>query len=183
MGLFNSIKVSDFQLTFTWDYQQGGKFYSGTADLLDFVGADPQTTYNDRNPFIIPNSVQAVTVNGTTTYVENTTQISGGNYYQYWYPTTNKALSYNQRILTKTYIKLREVTLGYSLPKSVATKIKAQSATISVFGRNLYTWLPKSNRIVDPEVSNQGTDLASEFGEFRTGPPVRYFGASLKFSF
>ncbi|HEY4326510.1 MAG TPA: SusC/RagA family TonB-linked outer membrane protein [Mucilaginibacter sp.] len=183
MGLSNNIRVGDFQLTFTWDYQQGGKFYSGTADLLNFVGADPQTTYNDRNPFIVPNSVQAVTVNGKTTYVENTTQISGQNFYEYWYPTTNKALSYNQRFLTKTYIKLREVTFGYSLPKSVAAKVAAQSATISVFGRNLYTWLPESNRIVDPEVSNQGTDLASEFGEFRTAPPVRFFGASLKCTF
>ncbi len=184
MGLVNNLKVGQFQLSFTWDYQQGGKFYSGTADLLDFIGADKQTTYNDRNPFIVPNSVQASTdANGKTIYTENTTQISGQNFYEYWYPTTNKALSYKQRILTKTFVKLREVTLGYNLSKSIASKIGAQSAVISVFGRNLYTWLPASNRIVDPEVSNFGTDLASEFGEFRTAPPLRYYGASLKVSF
>ena len=59
----------------------------------------------------------------------------------------------------------------------------AKSAVIGVFGNNLYTWLPSSNHSVDPEMSNLGSDLASEFGEFRTGPPLRYFGANLKVSF
>jgi TonB-linked SusC/RagA family outer membrane protein len=44
MGFTNDIKVKDFDLGFTIDYQQGGTFYSETSQLLTFIGANPQTT-------------------------------------------------------------------------------------------------------------------------------------------
>jgi TonB-linked SusC/RagA family outer membrane protein len=185
MGLTNSFRYKSFSLGFTLDYQKGGVFYSGTADLLNFVGADVKSTYNDRRPFIVPNSVQKITdANGNfLRYEENTTPILEGKIDDYYYPTTNKAMVYDNRILDKTFLKLREASLTYALPKSIANKILADKASVTVFGRNLLTWLPESNRTIDPEVSNQGVDLASEFGEFRTAPPVRFFGASLKVTF
>ncbi len=184
MGLTNSIKVKGFTLGFTFDYRHGGVFYSGTADLLNFVGADKKTLYNGRSPFIVPNSVQAITDGGgNVTYVENTVPVSEQSIDDYYYPTTNKAVAYENRILSKTYLKLREATLSYSLPKSVTAKLRTNNAVISVFGRNLHTWLPKENRTIDPEVTNLGGDIGSELGEFRTSPPMRYFGASLRVSF
>lgn len=184
MGLNNSIKVQNFTLGFTFEWDKGGKFYSGTADLFNFVGADPKTTYNDRNPFIVPNSVQKVTgAGGAVTYVENTTPITEANTDDYYYTTSNKALAWSRDILDRSFIKLREVTLNYTLPKAFANKIGAQRALIGIYGRNLVTWLPSGNHVVDPEVSNYGTDLGSEYGEFRTAPPLRYFGASLKVTF
>jgi len=78
---------------------------------------------------------------------------------------------------------LREATLGYTIPVSAVHKIGISSAKISIFGRNLYTWLPASNRIIDPEVSNNGSDLAGEIGEDATGPPLKYYGARLNVSF
>lgn len=184
MGLTNSFTYKNWNLGFTLDWQKGGVFYSGTADLLNFVGSDAKTLYNDRRPFIVPNSVrQIVAPNGSVTYVENTQQIEESKIQDYYYPTTNRGTSYQNRILSKSFLKLREVTLSYSIPKEFAGKILAQRATISVFGRNLITWLPSSNKTIDPEVSNFGNDLRSEFGEFRTAPPVRFFGASLKVTF
>jgi hypothetical protein len=179
MGFSNDIRFKQFDLGFTLDYQQGGIFYSETAYLLSFVGANPQTTYNDRNTFIVPNSVQ-VSGNG---YVENTTAINHNNYYSYYNISDNPATSYQNLILTRTYIKLRQASLGYTLPKSIAARIGASNAKLSVFGTNLYTWLPASNRIVDPEVTNLGSDLAGEIGEGQVGPPLRYFGAKLNITF
>ena len=94
-----------------------------------------------------------------------------------------QSVSYKNLILDRTYFKLREVTLSYSLPKVIAGKVGASAAKISFFGRNLLTWLPASNQVVDPEVSNLGSDIGSELGEFRTSPPMRYYGASLKVTF
>jgi hypothetical protein len=54
---------------------------------------------------------------------------------------------------------------------------------LTLYGRNLHVWLPKTNRTIDPEVTNFGTDIASQFGEFRTAPPVRAMGLSLKVTF
>ncbi|HMI02521.1 MAG TPA: SusC/RagA family TonB-linked outer membrane protein [Pedobacter sp.] len=185
MGVNSTVKYKNVSLGFTVDYSKGGVFYSGTADLLNFVGNDTKTLYNDRNPWIVPNSVQAVknAAGETTGYVENTTPLSEANVTSYYYPTSNKGTSYQNRILDRTFAKLREVVITYDLPKSVAAKIGGSSASIRIFGRNLYTWLPSSNRTVDPEVSNLGSDLGSEFGEFRTSPPLRNYGASLRVSF
>jgi TonB-linked SusC/RagA family outer membrane protein len=185
MGLTNSFSYKGFSLGVALDWRKGGVFYSGTANLLNFVGADPKTTYNDRKPFIIPNSVLEITdaAGNVTGYRENDVPVSEDFIDDYYYDSTNKALSYKNNILDKSYLKLRDVTLSYALPKSVAGKLRADAASITVFGKNLMTWLPKGNRSIDPELSNYGNDLSSEFGEFRTGPSTRFFGASLKVTF
>jgi TonB-linked SusC/RagA family outer membrane protein len=180
MGFSSDLTVKNFDFGFTLDYQQGGKEYSNTAYLLNFVGAAQDTKYNDRNPFIVPNSVQATAAGG---YVENTTAIGHANYYSYYNISNNPATSFQNLIITKTYVKLREVTLGYKISPSVAKYIGASSARISVFGRNLYTWLPASNRYVDPEVGNFGNDLSGELGEDASGPTLRYYGAKLNVTF
>ncbi len=40
-----------------WISAREGLFYSRTAELNYFVGNAPQTNFNDRQPWIIPNSV------------------------------------------------------------------------------------------------------------------------------
>ena len=185
MGLTNSFSYKNLTLGLTLDYRKGGKFYSGTADLLNFTGGDMNTTFNDRKPFIVPNSVLEITdANGKVTgYKENTIPVTENFMDDYYYTSTNKGGAYYNRILDKSFMKLRDVTLTYTLPKSISSKLRSSNAAITVFGRNLYTWLPKGNRIIDPEVSNYGNDLSSEFGEFRTGPSTRFFGASVRVSF
>lgn len=76
MGMSNTFTYKNWQLSFSLDYRKGGVMYSQTADLVLFTGNGIATTYNDRKPFVIPNSVNAVTgANGKTTYVENTSLI------------------------------------------------------------------------------------------------------------
>lgn len=123
MGFTNRFTYKDFSFSFTLDYRKGGVFYSGTADLLNFVGNDPKTLYNDRRTMIIPNSVRAVTgANGQVTYVENTIPISEANFNANYYTSQGLATAYQNRILDKTFLKVRDITLSYSLPKSVAKK-------------------------------------------------------------
>ena len=55
---------------------------------------------------------------------------------------------------------------------------------VSIYGRNIILWLPKGNAYIDPEVSNLGNDLNSEFGEYSpTGPTTMQFGLSLRANF
>jgi TonB-linked SusC/RagA family outer membrane protein len=183
MGLVNTITYKNFRLGFSFDYRKGGVFYSSTSELLLFTGNHYKTTYNDRNPFIIPNSVNEVTVNGKPVYVENKTPIDEAHNSDYYYSNSNRADIYPLRILDKTFLKLRDVTLSYTLPGTVAKKIGAEKITVSAIGRNLWVWLPKSNQIIDPETTNFGNDLAGEIGEFRVGPTTRSFGAAIRVSF
>jgi TonB-linked SusC/RagA family outer membrane protein len=185
MGLSNYISYKGLQLSFSFDYRKGGIMYTGTGDLLQFVGNAWVTTYNDRRPFIIPNSVIQTGVDGAgkPVYAENTTPILESGYDAYWYHTTNKAMAYNNRFFDRSFLKLRDVTLSYKLPGTWASKISATSLTLSVYGSNFLLWTPESNVYIDPEATNLGNDLNSQFGEFRTGPTSKQFGVSIKASF
>ena len=116
-------------------------------------------------------------------YGENTTYIDEAHIDDYYYHTTNKGLAYTQRILDRSFIKLRDVTLSYRLPRPVASAIKASDLSLTLYARNFILWTPKSNTYIDPEVTNYGNDLQSEFGEFRTGPSLKQFGVTLRASF
>ena len=85
-----------------------------------------------------------------------------------------------RHILDRTYFKVREVVLSYSLPAAIVSKTPFNNVSASVLGRNLWLWTPAENGMVDPEVTQFGNDLQGEFGEFAAGPSARSIGFSLK---
>src|SRR5262249_30286505 len=174
----------------TLDFRSGGVMYSQTADLVLFTGNGIATTYNDRKPFIVPNSVNAVTdAGGHTVYVENKTYIGSSgsgqtdNTWGWYYPTQNQGSSYYNRIFDRSFLKLRDINLSYRLPSAWYSKIHATYASFGVYGRNFLLWVPKANVYVDPEATNLGNDLAGQLGEFSSSPISKQFGAILKLSF
>jgi TonB-linked SusC/RagA family outer membrane protein len=185
MGLVNTFSYKNWSLNFSLDYRRGGKFYSSTADIFMFAGNAAITTYNDRKPFIVPNSVNQVPgTDDKPVYVENKTAIGESVFDSYFYTNNNKPIAYPMRLIDKSFIKLRDVTISYTLPAKWAGAIKSSNLMLSAYGRNFILWLPKGNRYIDPEVSNLGNDLQSEFGEYSpTGPTTVQFGISLRASF
>ena len=102
----------------------------------------------------------------------------------YFYTNNNKPLAYPMRLIDKSFLKLRDITISYTLPAKWTTPIHASNLMLSVYGRNFLLWLPKGNAYIDPEVSNLGNDLQSEFGEYSpTGPTTVQYGISLKANF
>ena len=190
MGFSNTLRYKDVTLNFTLDYHQGGVMWSETASLVNFVGNGVATTYNDRKPFIIPNSVNPVVSGGKTTYVENTTfngNATGAGeydgYYNYWYFSSNPANGYQQTIFDRSFLKLRDINISYNLPSKWSSKIGSSYASIGVYGRNFLLWTPRSNPYVDPEASNLGNDLTGLIGEFATAPLQKTYGFILKLTF
>lgn len=185
MGLNNNFSYKNWSLGFSLDYRRGGLFVSRTADLMYFTGNTLLTAYNDRRPFIIPNSVvQTGTDNqGKPIYAENTTPISPGNMDNYWYHSVNQPHSWEHIILPKDLMKLRDITLSYRLPAGWANKIRANNLVLSAIARNFILWVPEKNTFIDPEVTNLGNDILGEFGEQGSGPTSRQYGLSLRVSF
>ncbi|WP_282036835.1 SusC/RagA family TonB-linked outer membrane protein [Saccharicrinis aurantiacus] len=179
MGLVNNLNYKNWNLGFSFDYRQGGLMYSYTARLNYFVGNATKTSYNDRNPFIVPGSVIQ---NDDGSYSENTTPVDKQHINEYWNQTNNPSMS-REHVVDKTYIKLRDLTLSYRFSNDVLKNTPLSQLTITGYGRNLFLWTPKENNFVDPEGSTYGNDLRSEFGEFAGGPSVRSYGFSLKASF
>lgn len=178
-GLSNRLSYKGASLSFTFDVRKGGKMYSYTKRLMTFVGNTTQSTFNDRNPFIEPNSVVEVE-DEEGTYVENTTPVDMTNVSAYWgaSPTMDRNF-----VIDRSYLKLREVVIGYTIPQKFVSKIGFKSLNISVVGRNLWLLTAKENNIIDPELTTYGNDLSGEFGEFASGPTVRSYGVSLKAGF
>ena len=86
-------------------------------------------------------------------------------------------------ILDKTFMKLRELALSYSIPGKFLTKAPFKGLEISLVGRNLLMWTPSTNNFVDPEATNFGNDLLSDFGEYAAGPTSRFYGGNIKVTF
>ena len=185
MGLNNNITYKNWGLGLNFDYRKGGVFASRTADLTYFVGNAWLTQYNDRRPFIIPNSViqTGVDANNKPVYAENTSPVDMTNINSYWYHTTNQVNSWENTILPKDFLKLRDVTLSYRLPAGWANKIGAQNISLAAIGRNFLIWVPRKNTFIDPEVTNLGNDLVGEFGEQASAASTMSYGVSLRVNF
>lgn len=61
------------------------------------------------------------------------------------------------------FVRLREIQVGYNLPKEVLAKAGISSANFYVRGTNLFTWVKDKNLAFDPE---QGTNSASNLNVF-----------------
>ena len=183
MGLQNTFKYKNFNLGLSLDWKQGGEMYSYTKRLSHFVGNGIETTYNDRAPFIVPNSVnEIVAADGSVSYVENTTPVSFENVANYYNTQSNLAIE-NTHIVDKTFVRLREINLNYDFPSALSKNMGLNKITLGVYARNLFMWTPGDNPYVDPEVSTFGTGVLSELGEFGANPSQRSVGGVLKLSF
>lgn len=179
MGLQNTFKYKNISLAFALDWKQGGKMYSHTKNLSYWVGNAIETTYNDRNTFIIPNSVIQT---GENTYAENITPIAIEDLYTYYSDNYNPATQGNF-LIDKTFIRLRDISLYYDINKEFIKKIGLTKFSLGLYGRNLFLWTPNDNSYVDPEATSFGNDLLSEFGEFAASPSQRSYGGVIKLAF
>lgn len=178
MGFSTALSWKGLSLSADLDIRKGGVMYSHTKSLVYFTGNAMQTAYNDRNPFIIPNSV----VMKGDEYVENTHILSGSDIWTYWDNGGSQLGSSN--VIDKSYVKLRSVILSWDVPSSWTANTKfLQGARISAYGNNLWLWTPKSNTFIDPESTSFGNDLEGSFGEFCSNPSSRHFGMNLMLKF
>ena len=183
-GVTTAITYKGFTLSAALDVRKGGYMFSRTKNLMQFTGNGTITTYNDRRPFIIPNSV----VKQGDTYVENTTPLyqTDGSYQKYYndYGYGNAGEAY---LLDRSYVKLRNISLTWNLPRVWVSKLSLSNVALTVFCNNVFTWTASSNTFIDPETTtiSQGTygDLATQFGELYSNPACRTFGANLSVSF
>jgi hypothetical protein len=170
-----SLKYMGFTFNVLFNTRQGGKFYSGTKRIMDFVGVSPETAENDREPYIYPNSVLEM---GDGSYVENTTKKMD----PYDYYTTLLQNVEAPHIIDASYVKLREASLYYTFPQKWLERTPFGSGAVGVYGNNLFIWTAAENKYVDPEVNTGGASNEQGY-DFVARPSLRSYGISLRFSF
>ncbi|GAO42898.1 SusC/RagA family TonB-linked outer membrane protein [Flavihumibacter petaseus] len=171
----NSFSYKGITLSFLFDAKKGGVFYSRTKSLQEFLGTDPRTLLNDREPFVIANSV-VQTSDGK--FEPNTKAVLDAQDYWTNYASDNAVES----LLDASFIKLREVAVSYRIPKAWIKTWPVNYIQVGLSGRNLFLWTPSENTYADPETSSYGTSNIQGF-EYGTIPSIRSYGANLKVVF
>jgi TonB-linked SusC/RagA family outer membrane protein len=174
-SVLNSFSYKGLTLTFLLDGRKGGMLYSRTRSLQTFVGTDPRTLYNNREAFVVPNSV-IETTDGK--FVPNTVPVADAQDYWTNYVSANAI----DQLIDASFIKLREVSISYRIPKRWIQHWPMSGIQVGLSGRNLFLWTPAENTYVDPEASSFGTGNIQGF-EYGTIPSIRSYGANLKLIF
>ena len=106
---------------------------------------------------------------------KNTTPVDPQVYWNTIYNNTPEPFIYDA-----SYIKLRELTLSYSLPKRILVKTFLQEVAFTAYGRNLWIFYTKLNNI-DPESNyNNGNGQGFEYGSL---PSRRTYGFGINVKF
>ena len=153
VGLSNDIQYKSFNLYSTFDMQKGGTINNLTQFLFDLT-----RNTEDCNDLI----------DGVGACVSrNRAQ-----------PTNTGVYFYDA-----TFIKLRELTLGYELSESMVESLPggASSVRLNLSGRNLITITDYPG--LDPEVSNFGSQAAGRNQDVAPFPPSRTFWFSVDIGF
>ena len=149
-------------LNTTWSWQQGGKMYHGTNMTLNYFGATKESLPYHEGTMVVDGIDEA-------TGEKNTIEVSKQAYYQEYYNITESG------IYDTSFVKLRDVTLTYQLPKMGIFDI-----SIYGFARNILVWAKLPN--FDPE-SSQGNNNMSGYFERFSVPNTSSFGGGLTVKF
>ena len=85
-------------------------------------------------------------------------------------------------IFNASYVRLKNIQLGYTLPKSLTTRIGLNKLSVFVNGQNLLTF--SNIDFVDPESSEFGNNMnASGANSARNYPLLKYIGGGLHVEF
>ncbi|WP_143307567.1 SusC/RagA family TonB-linked outer membrane protein [Chitinophaga vietnamensis] len=197
----NSFSFKGFSLSFLIDTKQGGNIWSGTNYTGIYTGVlaaslPGRDADHGGIPYYINNGTavqlpghDAPAPNGSTVYHDgmvfdgytadgkkNTTIISAQRYYKAVY---NSSLN-ESSVYDASFIKLREVKLGYTLPASLTKRWKLQQVNVALVARNL-GYLQKKVPNIDPETAfNTGNGQGLETLQI---PTTRSIGFNLNVSF
>ncbi len=176
LGITNTLSYKNFELDFLLDIRSGGDVFSFTDRLAASQGVDEITLqgrefYTGGNGILVP--ANATIEGGVLDPQVAARGVEPGAYFG-----RLNGISENW-ITDGSFVKLRQLSLTYKLPKSFLSKLSISSASISYVGRNLAI-LHKNTKNFDPEV---GFNTAIQGIEFFDMPSTSTHGVKIDVSF
>jgi len=167
-GFNNDFSYKGFNLSFLIDYRYGNKILSATSYYSTLRGLN-KITLPGRETGVVGQGVDA-------TGAPNTINVDAQTYYQ---KLARQVSAFD--VLDGSFIKLRQVSFGYTIPKTLLSATPFSSINVSLVGRNLWTIMKRSDNI-DPE-SGFSPNVAYAGIEGTSIPAVRTYGFSVNFKF
>lgn len=187
-SLSNTFKFKGLALSFLFNYRDGGSLYSNTNQFYLGRGVT-RDTENREGYFVVPgvygntNTLTPILKDGKE--IPNTTQVILNDVY---FQTAGGSFGINGAdevsIFDATVIRLSEVTLGYTVPKSLLTKTPFGAISLILTGRNLWYNAPNfpKHSNFDPETSTFGAQNYTGI-EYTSAPSVKRYGINLRVTF
>lgn len=184
LGLTTEVKYKGFRLAATAEYRNGHYIYNAISTSFDFSGAGIRSTWFNRERFVFPNSAYEDPENPGT-FIDNTNVTTATGGADFWTDGSRNTGVGENYTHSAGFWKIREISLRYDFPTSWLSATKfIKGASLSVQGRNLFIWTPKTNLYTDPEYSALGADSnAIGFTSINLTPPARYVGGTISLTF
>ena len=178
-GVYNKFRYKSVSLGFLIDVKKGGSLFSLDQYYGQYTGLYPNTVGNNdlgnpiRNPLSDGGGVILPGVKQGTNGVANDVRIDRTSADDSLFP--HKAFVYDA-----SYVKLREVSLSYTLPEKLLRNTFVKGASFSLLGNNLWI-IHKNVPYADPEAGMSSGNIQG----FQSGvmPTTRVYSFNVKFNF
>jgi outer membrane receptor protein involved in Fe transport len=183
-SLISSLNYKSISFGMQWDYVHGGQILSYTAATMvgRGVGKDLET-FDPTLPLILPGVLEQTDGSGNVTgYTPNNIPLTTAGVF--FGNTIIGGGPYDRGIYDATRVRFREVSLTYSLPSAMVSKLKLRGINISLVGNNLWfraVNAPKYSK-ADFDRTAFGANNGAGF-DYLGGPSARRYGANVKITF
>jgi len=182
-GFLNNFKIWKLDLNAMIDFQSGGKFFSWTKMLAVKSGQAAETAaindkgHNVRDAIADGGGVKVTGVSSVTKQ-DITAYVDARSYFR----NTIGTRIYEEWLYDASYIKLREVSLGFNIDKQQLGRLPLKSVRVAAIARNPLMIWQRAPKGLEPSELSYGSGSISwlEKGEFQT---VRSYGISLNLNF
>ncbi|MBK1897990.1 SusC/RagA family TonB-linked outer membrane protein [Chryseobacterium paridis] len=171
-GIRNSFSYKGFSLSFLIDMRKGGDVFSTDMYYGLSSGLYKETAVGDYRdkPIVLPGVLPDGSPNNIAlSPLDNSSAVG------------YKTQPASEFVYDGSFIKLREASIGYTLPKSLLAGTKIYDAKISIVGRNLWI-IHKNLPYADPEAM-VGGGLNSYGWSIGSMPTTRDLGINVTFKF
>ena len=175
LGFNNQFNYKNWDLSFLFDWRQGGIIVSRTKALGNVGGQLVETAYRPEGG-IVPVGVVNVGTSENPVYEQNTVAVSAESYYRQFYDRNHE----ENNTYDASFLKLRQFAIGYTFDKLTVFNQKA-SLSLSLIGKNIFAIT--QNPHFDPEqlaVQGQGFVGGVEDMSYAT---TKSFGFKAGFNF
>lgn len=158
-GITNNVVYGNFDVSVFFQFSVGNRVLNFTKATLVNMGADLQSNQSAE-------ALRRWRKPGDVTDVP-----------RYEFESTGNNLHSNRLLEDGSYLRLKNVSLGYTLPGDLAARLRMEHLRIYVSGTNLWTLTGYSG--ADPEVSTLDGSTSAQGIDFFTLPQVRTISAGI----
>lgn len=182
-GFLNTFRFHNFELSAMIDFQSGGQFFSRSKMLAVRTGQDPITVALNDKGFNVRDAVSAgggVRIDGISAATKQpvTAYVDAQSYYN----TVLGRRIYEEWVFDASYIKLREIRLGYNFGKTVLGNLPVQALGVSFIARNPAMLWQKAPKGLDPSELSTGSQSIGWYESGQTNTVASY-GINLNITF